>query len=301
MVSSRKRGLTKFSCLTRTDKTSPFRWMGVWCAVYASDVHLKAERRPERACRRFSPRKEKRPANRRGHGASVRRKEERALTRSVPRLNETVMPQAIDRSMRKLSRIGKTDDRFKKQVYRTLESLARESRVLDELGDSFGKEVPTSGITAKRVDFLENLAVSRYLGIRRMTERLLLACEGHWGLPRDDTLRRLRMVTERAGNKLYFSDDPIWRAIPRWKPSAITSHYDELSIVRFKHEVRRCVCKICRLATICPNEHYVNPGSINCRFCEWVRHEGEIAGRSRTSNNRPRERNHPQGATRGRR
>lgn len=195
---------------------------------------MKAERRPERARRRCRHR----AANRRGLGASLARKERRALSRSAPRKNETEMPQAMERSMKKLSRIGKLDDRFSKQVSRSLDTIRRESLELDLLGASYERLSKGNGVmgvltrhTTK--DYLEDLAFARYKGIRRMTERLVHACMGHWGYPRDVALKRLSMVVDRAGGKLYLSDDPLWRAVPRMKPAQIVAMNDAKDALRY--------------------------------------------------------------------
>jgi len=208
--------------------------MGCWCAVYAPAVRVKAEGRPERARRR----NRYRAANRRGLGASFRRKERRALSRSAPRRNETEVPQAIGRSMRKLSRIEKLDDRFSRQIYRSLDSIRRESLELEKLGASYERLSKGNGVmgiltrhTTK--DYLEDLAFARYKGIRRLTERLMQACMGHWGFPHDATLKRLSMTVDRAGGKLYMSDDPLWRAVPRMKPSHVVAMNDKKDALRY--------------------------------------------------------------------
>jgi len=258
------------TCLTITDKHSPFRWMGSWCAVYAPGVQLKAERRVERSRRLV------RPANRRGRVASDRRKSQRALTRSAPLLVETSVPHAIERSMRRLARIDKLDNRFSAQVTRSLLSLAKLDKELSILGSSYEKKLGGRGgpgLRAQPSDYLENVAFSRYTGMRRMVQRLESACSGHWGLPRDATFKRLRMVTERVGGTLYLSDDPIWRAIPRRSEANTREYFRRITPpARFKNELVECRCSLCRRSTLCPSGHGLPSGERCCRFCDHDRH-----------------------------
>lgn len=178
--------------------------------------------------------------------------------------------------MNRLARIDKMDQRFSSYVSRTLTSLAKESGVLDELGKSY--RLRSSGkarLTAGTADYLEDLAVARYTGIRRMTERLVQACAGHWGFPHDVTLKRLRMVTERAGQRVVLSDDPIWRAVPRRRLADLKKWEQErFPPAQFKNEGLTCHCRRCRVSTLCSGGHAVGAGHINCRWCDWVRHVG---------------------------
>lgn len=289
--------LSKYSCLARTDNTSPFRWMGVWCAVYAPGVQLKAERGSERTCRR---RRRHRPANRRGKGSSFDRRERRALARSVPRKIDVLVPHAMERSMKRLNRIDYLDRRFSSYVSRTLTTLASEGKLLEDLGRSYenqskGKGLPHESyrLVSTTADYLEGLSASRYLGIRRMTERLVRACSGHWGYPHDVTLRRLRMVTEKIGGTVYLSDDPVWRAVPRVRTAELKRwEREKFPAPQFTNDALMCHCRGCRVSTLCSSGHSVSAGCLNCRWCDWVRHVGG-AFRIRESANRRGEGNHP--------
>lgn len=196
--------------------------------------------------------------------------------------------------MKKLARIDYLDRRFSSYVSRTLNSLAKESEVLEELGRSIESQSKGKArITASTKDFLENLGSARYVGIRRMTERLVRACSGHWGYPRDVTLKRLRMVTEKVGNRVYLSDDPIWRAVPRMKPSDVRRWKNEtFPPPQFKNEGVTCHCRQCRTSVSCICGRGISAGYINCRWCDFVRHVGG-AIRSRDSINRRGEGNYP--------
>jgi len=267
----RRTCLRKLTCLVRTDNSSPFRWMGAICAVYAYSVQLKAERRSERTCRR-----RRRPAKRRGVGSLRRSRERRAMVRSAPRIYETDMLRAMEFSARKLSRIDKLDNRFATYLSSSLKAIARLKAEVDGIGKSLSEIDRKDSGTRGKVDFLEDLASSKLKGERGFVQRLLLACSGRWGLPRDATIKRLSMVADRSG---YGSDDPLedplWRAIPRLKKHQLVIwQRDNLKHDRIKFESQPCDCKLCRVSVLCSQDHGVSPGNMRCMFCGWLRHTG---------------------------
>lgn len=196
--------------------------------------------------------------------------------------------------MKKLNRIDYLDRRFSSYVSRSLGTLARESKVLEDLGASLESQSKGKGRLVRTTeDFLVDLSASRYLGIRRMTERLVRACAGHWGLPHDVTLKRLRMVTEKIGNRVYLSDDPIWRAVPRVRIAELKKwEREKFPAPQFKNEVQTCSCRVCRVSIDCICGRGVSAGALNCRWCDFVRHVGG-AVRSRSSINGRSEGNPP--------
>lgn len=279
--------LTKHNCLARADNTSPFRWMGVWCAVHAPCFQEKAEWRAERS-------RARRGSKKRGIGHIMRRKVERARARALPKASEVDPPVAIQRSMRRLSRIDKMDKRFDDLLQRwvvkfneldaTVKSIRSYCATLlfptDELGRRLTPRPVSRGLQVK--------GLRTWSRFNRLRESIYKVSMGHWGLPRDLTRRRLEMVGK---NEL------LGRALPRisdewWLSRSASARRQPLPVI---HEIDPCRCRGCRLSSICPDGHGVGPGERNCRFCSFVRHPKRTAGKS-NSGYRRGERKHTRGS-----
>lgn len=214
---------TKRTCLHTADNRMLFRWMGCWCAVNAPTVRVKAEQRDESPLKH--PRRRKRLAKRRGRVSTHRRRVERASHRRAPQIPEASTPQTNEKSIRRLSRAKKRDQRMGRVISRSLLTIAKLGAEMKELGDTLEKgrlsysngKVSRNSMIATTYDFIDNLALSKFRGASRCVARLIPICMGYWGLPRDATLTRLKFVGEMVGDEDSDLGDLPWKTIPRVK------------------------------------------------------------------------------------
>lgn len=187
--------LTSYNCLTRADNTSPFRWMGLWCAVYAPPCQMKAKRRAERS-------RARRGTKKRGRGSTLRRKAERAI---ASRERRTVRDPA--RGAAKAERARKRIDYLYDRAY----THACRVSILRRRIEVRWNEVRDQ-ISRSRADFLDPNPIlirrrtslwSRITGLRSREIRVF---SGIWGLPKNATWQRIKLLSPQH---------PALRAIPR--------------------------------------------------------------------------------------
>jgi len=236
----------------------------------------------------------KRGRRKRGSGATKRRLQRRAM--ASQRLTDS---RPLDRVMRKSMKAMATIDKYQRRnlKFGLRISLRRrmEANVVKSIGDSLraargadhGYGFGRTGLDHDRIGRLSDAYEYHEKRVKSLRRTEINFFSGHWGLPRDLTERRL------THNDLA----PHFRALPRvsieqWSRSRTdfgrqlreAAKAQDLISGKIK-QIRECFCSKCRVAVLCPEEHYVNPGYVNCAYCDWVRHDG-ITSRGRRGNNR---------------
>lgn len=179
--------------LARPDNSSSFRWMGQWCAMIAPVVPRKAERGskgPVPRCRRGRKRRgsrESRSARKLAlaseHAAIVTDEKIHAMMmRGIRCVNRiSYMDKRIEAHLSTLiDRFNGTDERVKKLKVVIDNYLCRDRRVFPDW--------PKGALRRRRIAGVKMLRKNYQLQ-RVMTTKL----RGHWGLPLDATIQRLRI------------------------------------------------------------------------------------------------------------
>lgn len=248
--------------LVSPDKSSPFRWIGCWCAaVYGTLGYEKAERRVERS-------RTRRGTKKRGKGSHLRWLARRALVRVAPD-PEVALIRSAEKAERARARIDKLHDR----------GLGFGLKVLARVAEANASLLEIDG----KIKDPKRAAKSK-LGLRKARDRLrttlstlrsrsLDILSGCWGLPRDATSKRILRIAS-AG---------YLHAIPRMTLAACAMAPGDMGAAARGQLLRAygkgpvlppgvsCPCRSCRTSIVCPDGHGVAPGFRNCVRCGWVR------------------------------
>lgn len=252
--------LTKNYWLANPDKFSPFRWMGVWCAVYAPCSQMKAIRGVERS-------RTRRGTKKRGRGPILRRRESRALARAAP-LDEEHVIRKILKAENARKRIDKLYDRSLAFCLKLLSRVAETEAVVKKMdgrmADPLRSREAKWGLRMARERFRSKLSTQR--------SRAIGVLSGVWGIPKDAVRHRI----ERLRGKFF-------HAIPRVTLGAFAMAGGEVGASARTALMRAygngpqlpeevlCPCRRCRTSILCDNGHGIGAGTRCCRFCPWVR------------------------------
>jgi hypothetical protein len=235
--------------------------MGVWCAVYAPDVQMKADRGVERSCTRRGTKK-------RGKGSSMRKTLKRAMAR-VARDLAVPLTRKLEKVERSRIRIDKLYERSLGFGFKQLSRVAETESLLKELQgrleDPTRSRLAKMGLRAARDRTRSTLSTQRSRAIKTLS--------GVWGLPQDATVARINRVRE-----------PCFHAVPRMTLAALGLLSTEAAAAARAALVRAygihgpvlpaevsCPCKRCRTSVLCDKGHGVAPGVRSCVRCDWVR------------------------------
>lgn len=272
-------------CLARADNTSPFRWMGVWCAVYAPSLAneggLKGRKTPcPRSIRRH------RGTKRRGRGSARKIKLAARMACETNFASLDTIPPHITRAKRTIDRIGYMDERFAKYARNLVDRINQANdkiqsmvRRIDELQhvNCYGRRVKHSLVSKTRLKPIRLVCWSNMRLRSSLQERLIGLAIGHWGLPRDLAVRRLLMWHRLK----CFKNNAIPRDV-RWEERLSAAEAEKARLfensvrtqaLRATNKVRRCSCKRCKYSTICKScEQALDSTALSCWECGWVRH-----------------------------
>lgn len=272
--------------LASPDKSSPFRWMGTVCAVYADFVERKAERGVERS-------RTRRGTKKRGNGSTLKTKLKRALARVARDESLMSIPRVMEKSAKAMERIDKRHNRGLKFALgislrkKTVEDSL--SSIRERIMDPTRKRSSKGGLRKAR----ERLTVQ----LSSLRQKELKYFSALWGLPYDATEKRLSITSvppTLALPRVHFSrwaagNDDVAASLRR----AISRHAAE---VRVEIKSSPCSCRKCRTHILCPMGHGVSAGRRTCGYCDFVRHDKLSRGRpdvKRASGNGRSERDHP--------
>lgn len=278
--------------LASPDKSSPFRWIGCWCAVYAPIVEMKAERGVERS-------RTRRGTKKRGKGSSLRKSLKRAVARVARDEYLNSLPRKMEKSMRAVERIDKLQMRSLKFGLRLSLRRIRTERKFNEARDQLvdsrrSERDPAHRPLPPRIsEILSGVVRNLRPKLAAQRSREIDLFSGVWGIPRDAAVKRLSMIGKH----------PAIRALPRrtlseWatldgEPGALArqrlAQIRQAQIAGF--ERLPCPCARCRLNSLCPLGHGLLAGFRTCGHCDYERHE-RLPFR-RNGRNRRGERNHP--------